>query len=49
MTVWSVSQGVNGRWTDVLSADEVADYEARALRELGADCARWLATGQGLN
>jgi len=44
-----INKGVNGRWTDVLSADEVADYEARALRELGADCARWLATGQGLN
>lgn len=42
-----INKGVNGRWRDVLSADEVAAYEAEALRRLGPDCARWLATGQG--
>jgi aryl sulfotransferase len=33
---------------DVLSAEESAEYEARAIAELGVDCARWLATGEGL-
>lgn len=40
-----IHKGVNGRWQEVLSAGDVADYEARALAELGADCARWLAEG----
>jgi aryl sulfotransferase len=43
-----INKGVNGRWTNVLSAAESAEYEARAVAELGADCARWLATGEGL-
>lgn len=41
-----INKGVNGRWRDVLSADEIADYERRALAELGPDCARWLAGGK---
>lgn len=41
-----VHKGTNGRWRDVLTAEDVARYEARALQELGADCARWLATGR---
>lgn len=40
-----VHQGVNGRWRDILTAEDCARYEARALAELGPDCARWLATG----
>ncbi len=39
-------RGVNGRWKDTLTAEEIADYEARALRELGRECAGWLATGE---
>jgi aryl sulfotransferase len=42
-----INQGVNGRWMDTLSADESAEYEARAVRLLGPECARWLASGQG--
>ena len=42
-----INKGVNGRWTDTLTADESAEYEARALRELGPECARWLANGDG--
>lgn len=42
-----INKGVNGRWRDILTADDCARYEARALAELGADCAYWLATGQG--
>ncbi len=41
-----INQGVNGRWADTLSNDDVAQYEARAQAELGAACARWLATGE---
>jgi aryl sulfotransferase len=43
-----INKGVNGRWRDTLTAADVAEYEARAVAELGADCARWLATGEGL-
>jgi aryl sulfotransferase len=42
-----IHRGTNGRWRDVLSAAESAAYEARAVEELGAECARWLATGEG--
>ncbi|MGI8738842.1 MAG: sulfotransferase domain-containing protein [Gammaproteobacteria bacterium] len=41
-----INQGVNGRWADVLTAKEVAEYEARAAEQLGSDCALWLATGK---
>lgn len=42
-----INKGVNGRWRDVLSAADCARYEAKALAELGPECAYWLATGQG--
>jgi aryl sulfotransferase len=41
-----INKGTNGRWHDVLSAEECADYEARAVAELGPDCAHWLKTGE---
>jgi aryl sulfotransferase len=41
-----INKGVNGRWKDVLSSEDVAEYEARAVSELGSDCAHWLATGE---
>ncbi|SON56840.1 Glycolipid sulfotransferase [Hartmannibacter diazotrophicus] len=40
-----IHKGTNGRWRDVLSAEESEKYERLALENLGADCARWLATG----
>ncbi len=40
-----INKGVNGRWSAVLSAAESDEYERRAVAELGADCARWLAGG----
>ena len=43
-----IHKGVNGRWRDQLTAQESAEYEARAEAELGAECARWLATGEGV-
>ncbi len=40
-----IHKGTNGRWRDQLD-DEVSErYLARAERELGQDCARWLAQG----
>jgi aryl sulfotransferase len=41
-----VNKGVNGRWRDVLTADDIARYDAAAERELGAACARWFARGE---
>jgi len=38
-------KGVNGRWRDCLTTEEVAEYESLALERLGPDCARWLAAG----
>ena len=43
-----INWGVNGRWAETLTQEEVAEYEARAVGELGPECARWLATGEGL-
>lgn len=43
-----INKGVNGRWADTLSAEESAEYEALAMRELGLECARWLASGERL-
>ena len=40
-----IHKGTNGRWRDMLDADESQVYERRALEELGEDCANWLATG----
>jgi aryl sulfotransferase len=39
------NKGTNGRWADTLSPTEVAEYEQRALLELGPECAAWLADG----
>lgn len=40
-----INRGVNGRWAQTLTQGDVADYEARAIRELGPECAAWVATG----
>jgi aryl sulfotransferase len=40
-------RGVNRRWADTLTPEEIAEYEARAIQELGPACAHWLATGEG--
>lgn len=41
-----INKGTNGRWRDVLTAEDVQRYERTARQELGEDCARWLATGR---
>lgn len=38
-----INKGVNGRWQNILDDEECAAYDAAALRELGPDCAAWLA------
>ena len=37
-----INKGVNGRWQEVLPAADSAAYEARAVAELGEECAAWL-------
>ncbi len=38
-----INKGTNGRWQQELSAEDSAAYEARAISELGEECAAWLA------
>ena len=44
-----INKGVNGRWVDTLTAADVSEYEARAIQELGRECAHWVATGERLD
>jgi hypothetical protein len=41
-----IHKGVNGRWRKVLTAADTDRYESTANVQLGAECARWLATGE---
>jgi aryl sulfotransferase len=43
-----IYKGTNGRWREVLSQEETAQYERLAREKLGAPCAHWLATGEWL-
>ena len=43
-----INKGVNGRWTETLTSEDVEEYEARAVKEISPEAARWLATGEGL-
>ena len=43
-----INQGRNGRWKDLLTDAEKREYENLAVRRLGPDAARWLATGERL-
>jgi aryl sulfotransferase len=40
-----IFKGTNERWREVLSEEQVAAYEAKAVEELGAECAEFMATG----
>ncbi len=40
-----IHQGKNGRWRDLLTAEDAQVYERRAVQELGPECAEWLASG----
>ncbi len=37
-----INKGTNGRWQSVLTVEDCAAYEARAVAELGEDCAAWM-------
>ncbi len=39
------NKATNGRWRDVLTADDLALYEAAMAKTLPADCVRWLENG----
>jgi aryl sulfotransferase len=41
-----INKGTNGRWQEMLSKADIEAYESRAVKELGPDCAHWLATGE---
>jgi len=41
-----INKGTNGRWKDMLTPEDNRAYEERAVKELGAECARWLMTGE---
>ncbi len=43
-----INKGTNGRWRDVLTAQDTQRYEDMARRELGEECAQWLKSGRGV-
>ena len=40
------NKGINGRWRDLLSADELRLYEEKAAQVLTPDCRAWLEQGR---
>lgn len=44
-----IYKGTNGRWKDVLSAQELELYDAAIRKALPPDCARWLEQGGPVN
>lgn len=43
-----INKGSNGRWRDILTPNEIKEYEDMAETTLGKECAKWLETGHGL-
>jgi aryl sulfotransferase len=41
-----IHKGTNGRWRDVLSAEDISRCDEAAARNLTPDCAHWLKTGE---
>jgi len=41
-----VFKGTNGRWRDVLTADELAAYDRRVAESLSPECAAWMQHGR---
>ena len=39
-------RGVNGRWREVLSEDELSLYDAACIRTLSPACRDWLENGR---
>jgi aryl sulfotransferase len=42
-----MNKGTNGRWREVLSAEELAQYDSLCAKALTPDCRRWLESGRG--
>ena len=40
------NRGTNGRWKDLLTADDLRRYEETVRANLTPDCARWVETGE---
>jgi len=40
-----INRGDNGRWQNVLTPADIVAYEDRTIKELGTECAEWLAHG----
>ena len=40
-----INKGTNGRWKEVLTAEELKECDAALERTLSPDCARWLEAG----
>ena len=38
-------KGTNDRWNNMLTAEDISQYERVAAEQLGPACAHWLATG----
>lgn len=38
-------KGVNGRWKNILTPDDIVQYERVSKEKLGIECAYWLSTG----
>ena len=41
-----INKGTNGRWRDILTADDIAMYDKAVARELTGDCHLWLEKGR---
>ncbi|MGH7082789.1 MAG: hypothetical protein ACREFV_10015, partial [Acetobacteraceae bacterium] len=41
-----IHKGINGRWRDVLTAEDCRAYEAMVENTIGAEGAGWLANGR---
>jgi aryl sulfotransferase len=39
-------KGTNGRWRDLLTAEDIAAYQRVVARKLSPECASWLKTGK---
>lgn len=43
-----INKGTNGRWKDVMTPAQLAQYDKRITEQLSPDCARWLEQGGGI-
>ena len=41
-----MNKGTNGRWRDVLTEQELAEYDAACEKALTPDCRAWLEHGR---